>query len=55
MYDPVPMGVTPEHWVTHQNGESRHLKYHFQLKTKDDVEGGESAIGGYQEKYRKPG
>ena len=32
--------------VTHQNGQSPHLKYHSQLKAKEakDVEGGESQL-----------
>ena len=31
------MGETQENWVTCQNGWNPHLKYHFQLKTKEDV------------------
>ena len=38
------MGETQKNWVTHQNGWSPHLKYYLQLKTKEDVEGGESLL-----------
>ena len=38
------MGETPEYWITHQDGQSPHLKYHLQLKRKEDVEGGESQL-----------
>ena len=31
------MGETQENWVTHQNGQSPHHKYHPQLKTKEDA------------------
>lgn len=31
------MGETQENWGTAQNGQSPHLEYHFQLKTKEDV------------------
>ena len=34
------MRETQEKWATHQNGPSPHLKYHLQLKTKEDVGGG---------------
>ena len=33
------MRETQENWVTHQNGWNPHLKYHLQLKTKEDVGG----------------
>ena len=33
------MGETQEYWVAHQNGQSPHLKYHLQLKAKEDVGG----------------
>ena len=36
------MGETQENQVTHQNGQSPCLKYCPQLKTKEDVMGGES-------------
>jgi len=48
----VYMWETQEYWVTPQNGQSHHLKYHLQLKTKD-VGGGESVVGAYQEKHSK--
>ena len=38
------MEETQENWVTHQTGQSPHLKYHPQLKTKEDVEGWESQL-----------
>lgn len=31
------MGETQENWVTHLNGPNPHLKYHLQLKTKENV------------------
>jgi len=43
----------PRKTLTHWDGGSRHLKCHLQPKTKDDVGGGESVMGGYQEKHRK--
>ena len=49
------MGETQENWVTPWNSESHHLKYHLQLKTREDAEVGESFMGGYQEKYIKWG
>ena len=50
------MGETQENWVTCQNDWSPCLKYHPQLKTKEDVEGEEeSVIGGYQEQHSKQG
>ena len=36
------MGETQKNCVDGQNGRSPHLKYHSQLKAKEDVEGGES-------------
>ena len=33
------MGETQENSVTQQNGQNPHLKYHLQLKTKEDVGG----------------
>ena len=43
------MGETQANWGTHQNGGSSHLKYHPQLKTKEDVGGGgKSVMGDYQ-------
>ena len=33
--------------TTGQNGRSSHLKYHPQVKTKEDVGGGVSVMGGY--------
>ena len=38
------MTETQENWETCQNGQSPHLKYHLQLKRKEDVEGGESQL-----------
>ena len=31
------MGETQENWVTHPKGRNPHLKYHLQLKAKEDV------------------
>ena len=39
------MGETQENWVTRQNGQSYNLKYHLQLKTKEDVGGVGSQLG----------
>ena len=36
------MGETQEKWITHQNGQSSHLKYQSQLKIKEDGGGEES-------------
>ena len=33
------MGETQENWILHQNSQSPHLKYHLQLKTREDVGG----------------
>ena len=33
------MGETQENRVTRQNGRSHYLKYHLQLRTKEDVGG----------------
>ena len=52
---PVYMGETQENGVTPQNSQRHHLKYHLWLKTKEDVEGGESVMGDYQEKQSKRG
>ena len=41
------MRNTQENWVTPRN--CGNLKYHLQLKTEENVGGGESAMGGYQE------
>lgn len=38
------MRETQENWETCQNGQSPHLEYHLQLKSKEDVEGGESQL-----------
>ena len=32
------MAETQENQIAHQNGQRLHLKYHLQLKTKEDVE-----------------
>ena len=40
------MGEILKNWVT---GQSPHLKYHPQLKMKEDIEVGESVLRGYQE------
>ena len=32
------MGEPQENWVTNENGWNPHLKYYFQLKTKEDDE-----------------
>lgn len=46
------MRETQESWVTLWNG----LKYHFQLKTKEDVgERWGAVMGGYEEKHNKQG
>ena len=34
------MGETQEYGVIDQNGGISHLKYHLQLKTKEDIVGG---------------
>ena len=34
------MGETQGNWETYQNGGGSHLKYHLQLKTKEEVGGG---------------
>ena len=47
------MEETQETCVTHQNGQNSHLKYHLQLKTKEDVEGVESGLG-LQRRERQP-
>lgn len=31
------MAETQENQIAHQNGQRLHLKYHIQLKTKEDV------------------
>ena len=36
------MGETQKNQITHENGQSHHLKYHPQIKTKENVEGNES-------------
>ena len=43
------MGGTQKNWVTCQNDQSPHLKYHHKLKTKMNVEGGESQFWRLQE------
>ena len=40
------MGETREKWVILQNDWSPHLKYHLQVKTKEDIEGEESQLCG---------
>ena len=37
-------GKTQENWVIHQNGHISHLKFHPLLKTKQDVDRGESQL-----------
>ena len=44
---PLHMGDTQENRVILWNGPSHHLKYHLQLKTKDDL-AGEPVTGGFQ-------
>lgn len=51
---PVYMVEIQENWVTCQNDGRLHLKYHFQLKTKD-IEGGKPVMGSYQEEQSKLG
>ena len=43
-----------ENWVTPTNGPSHHLKYHLQLKTKEDVGGKpRKQLHGYQSTVNK--
>ena len=49
------MGGTQENWITLWNGRSHHFKYYLQLKTNEDVGGGESFMGSYQEKHSEQG
>ena len=47
----VYMGDNQENWVTPTNGPSNHLKYHLQLKSKEDVgAGGGTVTGGWRGK-----
>lgn len=54
---PEYMDDTQENWITPWNDASHHLKYYFQLKTKDDFGGirRKLLIGVYQEKQDKQG
>ena len=46
------MGETQENWVTHQNSQSLHFKYHPKLKTKDV---GSNGYGAFGERRNLPG
>ena len=47
------MGETQANWATNQNGGSSHLKYHPELKTKEDVGGGGLSYGRLPEEHSK--